>query len=400
MSQTTPTDSPDQDTVSLAPPASPSDAVLPLALGTILLDRYTIVELLAGDSRANVYRVADMQRCPVCNVENDGSAVTCGFCGNPLPSPATRRIIQQPAPENIGLLPPASFLVDGHVYTVVRDSESAAGVVPRAMHITFGYQTDPGVQRGATGDPNQDALFVLQLASQNAASAPSINLAIVADGIGGAQAGQEASRIAVQTIFSELNAGLIVPLWDGVALNDVQIRAILQQSINNANSHLIEWANANAWQSGTTVTLVLVLDARAYIVNIGDSRTYFARSGELTQITRDHSFIARLIANGAVAAQDIYTHPQRNLILKSLGDPTGYEMDIFPETEQGMKLEAGDRFLLCSDGLWEMVRDPEIADVLLHTRDPQLACAQLVNLANLGGGADNITVIVVGIDSL
>lgn len=400
MSQTLPPDSASQATSPTFPPTSHPDVILPLVLGTILLDRYTVVELLVSDARANVYRVADMQRCRVCGVDNDGGAVTCGFCGAVLPPPHTRRIIEQRAPENSPTLPPASFLIEGHVYTLVRDTDLAPNAVPPGLHLTFGYQTDPGVQRGATGDPNQDTLFVLQLASQSAANAPSIGLAIIADGIGGAQAGQEASRLAIQTIFTELNAELLVSVWNGIVLDDDQIRAALQQAVTSANTRLIAWAKENTWQSGTTLTLVLVLDHRAYIVNVGDSRTYLARGDTLTQITRDHSFVARLVADGSVAAADIYTHPQRNIILKSLGDPSGYDLDIFPQAHEGLELQAGDRFLLCSDGLWEMVRDPDIAAVLEQTRDPQLACAQLIQLANLGGGADNITVIVVGVDSV
>lgn len=400
MSQTQPPEPATQDTAPIAPTTPPPAAILPLVLGTTLLDRYTVVELLLSDERANVYRVADAQRCAVCGVDNDGAAETCGFCSSALPPPATRRVIEQRAPDNASILPPASFLLQGHIYTVVRDSDTAASGIPHGLHLTFGYQTDPGVRRGATGDPNQDALCVFQLAFQSAASAPSMGIAIVADGIGGAEAGQEASRIAVQSIFGELNAELFAPAWNGAHFDDALIRALLNQSVHNANTRLIEWAQKNAWQSGTTLTLVLVIYNCAYVVNVGDSRTYFLRNETLTQITRDHSFVARLVANGSVAADDIYTHPQRNLILKSLGDPSGYDIDIFPEKDDGIELQAGDRFLLCSDGLWEMVRDPDIADVLIHTREPQFACAQLVNLANLGGGADNISVIVLGIDTL
>ena len=394
MSQRTPS-----ETISQASAPDGADFVKPLALGTLVLDRYTVLALLSSEPHANIYRVAEGQSCLVCHVENDGGAESCGFCGTPLPPALTRCMVEQRAPENGVAFPSASYLLDGKLYSFVRDTDQLMKASPM-MRLTFGYCTDPGVQRGAMGDPNQDALGILHLTAQNAEGAPSIGLAIVADGIGGAQAGQEASRLAVQTITRELNTELVIPLWNQTELSDDEIRLALTQAIANANSALIDWANRNSWQSGTTLTLALIVNQRIFVANLGDSRTYLVRNGKPEQITRDHSYIAQLIANGTITAEDAYNHPQRNLILKSLGDPTGYDIDLFPSEGAAYELSAGDQLLLCSDGLWEMVREPDMAQVLTEVNDPQAASMEFAALANSAGGMDNITVVIVRVDSL
>lgn len=378
---------------------SPQDTLLPLAVGTLLLDRYTVTAVLSANGRANVYRVTAMQRCGVCNVENDGSAETCGYCGTALPPAPTRRVVEQLAPADPAQLPPASFMHDGSIFSFVRDSDQDIIVPALTWHVRCAGQTDPGVKRGAAGEPNQDALGFFQLSAQNAEGAFSVGLFMVADGIGGAQAGQEASRLALQMLYNELHTELIAPLWNQGAPADDAIRSTIRQAIAKTNTSVMQWANANALQSGTTLTLALMIGERAYVANLGDSRTYLARRGALEQITADHSYIAQLIANGSVSADEAYNHPRRNIILKSLGDPTGYQADIFPLDGGALELEEGDRLLLCSDGLWEMVREHEIAQVLTDHPDPQAACAQLVGLANLAGGLDNISVILVALDS-
>jgi serine/threonine protein phosphatase PrpC len=119
------------------------------------------------------------------------------------------------------------------------------------------------------------------------------------------------------------------------------------------------------------------------------------RNGELSQITRDHSMIAKLVEQGLLPPDAVYTHEQKGVIYRSLGDRSNLEVDIFQ-----LELEVGDRLLLCSDGLWDMVRDPYIEDTLLQYYDPQQACEHLVESANLAGGEDNISVVVVDIQSL
>jgi protein phosphatase len=139
------------------------------------------------------------------------------------------------------------------------------------------------------------------------------------------------------------------------------------------------------------VTAAFVQDGTAYVANIGDSRTYLFRNGDLTPLTKDHSLVARLVEAKQIEPEDIYTHPQRNLIYRSLG--AGHKTvdpDVFHEG-----LQPGDILLLCSDGLWEMVHDSDLARVLREQHEPQKACDILIDLANDNGGEDNITAVIV-----
>ena len=141
---------------------------------------------------------------------------------------------------------------------------------------------------------------------------------------------------------------------------------------------------------GTTLTAALVIGSKSYVVNVGDSRTYMYRRGKgLSQITRDHSLVARLVASGLITSDDIYTHPERNLVERGLGDRRSVEVDCFT-----VDLLARDWLLLCSDGLWEMVRDPEIERIMKKEGDPSQMSDLLVQAALKGGGVDNVSVIV------
>ena len=145
------------------------------------------------------------------------------------------------------------------------------------------------------------------------------------------------------------------------------------------------------------MTGALIVDSTAYVANVGDSRTYVYRESEgLKKITNDHSVVASLVEAGIIKPDDIYTHPKRNQIYRSLGEKPALEVDTFV-----VPLLPGDKLLLCSDGLWDMVRDPDIQQLMQHAEaDPSLLVNDLIEAAFNGGGEDNVSVILVYIHEL
>jgi PPM family protein phosphatase len=170
----------------------------------------------------------------------------------------------------------------------------------------------------------------------------------------------------------------------------------LREAVEHSSEVIVRYGrdHSDARGLGSTLTAVLVVDGQAYIANVGDSRTYLLREGELHRITRDHSLVARLVEAHQIEPDEVYDHPNRNLIYRSLGaGKADVEVDLFTET-----LRAGDLLLLCSDGLWEMVRDPELLSILTEVRDLEQACELLIQRANDNGGEDNITAVLVRCD--
>ena len=265
--------------------------------------------------------------------------------------------------------------------------------------------TDLGQQR----DLNEDRVWSqVCTSSEGKLSA----LLIVCDGMGGYLGGEHASFWAVEAIKQQLSnyfttkdpratihlstAELEANPPDNQAtakgMGD-ELEARLQASIEKANQVVYQYAREKpkkAANSGTTVTLAFVQGSLALIANVGDSRTYLLRDHELRQVSVDHSLVASLVANGQIKPEEIYTHPQRNVIFRALGQKQRVQVDVFRE-----RLEPGDILLLCSDGFWEMVQDPKLIVRLIEkAEDPKQACQTLIDAANAAGGEDNISVVV------
>jgi serine/threonine protein phosphatase PrpC len=164
----------------------------------------------------------------------------------------------------------------------------------------------------------------------------------------------------------------------------------LAEAVVRANRVVYDARIAKVNDMSTTVTLALVINGLAHIANVGDSRTYLWNAAGLRPLTKDHSLVQRLVDDGQMNRDEVYSHPQRNLIYKSIGDRPDVQPDIYRHS-----LAPDDRLILCSDGLWEMVHDDGIEEVLLSEPDPQRASDRLVANANLAGGDDNISVIIV-----
>ncbi len=293
-----------------------------------------------------------------------------------------------------------------------------------ALRLIAASKTDVGKQR----EQNEDACYYQIVEDDRQAS----GLFIVADGMGGYHAGEVASRIAVETIRDTLQPMLgptssrpTVPLnrdssrkrgkrksitngsaaataeseSDGQVTQELgeslaveHYAGLLQDAIRKSSQHVVEYGQEHeeAQGLGSTVTAALVVEGLAFIANVGDSRTYLLRDGQLKRITHDHSLVERLVEAGQIGREDVYDHPSRNLIYRSLGaGKAEVDVDVFTEN-----LRPGDALLLCSDGLWEMVRDPQMLNILNEVQDPGEACDLLIQRANENGGEDNITAVL------
>jgi serine/threonine protein phosphatase PrpC len=209
-------------------------------------------------------------------------------------------------------------------------------------------------------------------------------VAAVADGMGGHSAGEVASAIAIEELAALGERGP----WE----NETAATDDLKQAILRANRRIRGMAASDRKLNGMGTTLVALLQDgdMVHVANVGDSRGYLLRQSELSQVTVDHSLVQELVDDGRLSPEDAERHPQRSVITRALGIDPEVEFDLFT-----YKLQVGDRLLLCSDGLSDVVETTQIRNVLLRVRSPQKAARQLITVANEQGGPDNITVIVV-----
>ncbi|MBE7036699.1 MAG: Stp1/IreP family PP2C-type Ser/Thr phosphatase [Ruminococcaceae bacterium] len=209
---------------------------------------------------------------------------------------------------------------------------------------------------------------------------------IVADGMGGHQAGEVASSMAIAQISDTISQGFMAEM----ASSD--IKELLVQAIKKANSVVYEKGQSEegCWGMGTTVTMCFVIGERAFIANVGDSRAYLLRNGLLHQITVDHSLVQELLQKGQITEEEAANHPQKNVITRALGTDSGVEIDLYEFT-----LCDGDMMLLCTDGLSNMLSNETLTRLLQEKNSSLYAVAEkLVMAANEAGGYDNITAVV------
>ena len=258
------------------------------------------------------------------------------------------------------------------------------------LSILAAGQTDRGNRR-----PENEDSILYEISADG-----TTGLFAVADGMGGQRAGEVASAITIATLREELLPLLAnpepAPNGEGAAARETQpMTEQIRAAIGRCNERILQHADEHPETRGlgSTLTLVFVKGRLAVIGNIGDSRTYRVRSGGIESLTKDHSVVAQLAAIGRIQPDDIYSHPYRGYIYKALGTDSEAQPDIFTE-----RLQSGDTLLLCSDGLWEMVRNDGICRAVDEARTPQDAATRLVELANGNGGDDNISAIVVRIE--
>ena len=361
-------------------------------------------------------------RCPQCDQVVPAGATFCTYCGTllvasalggykhlkmpPSSSPATSST--QPATSSVSapqrILPPT---LPSPAYSMndeptgqmslgqpgsgqadaaqAGSSDEGQPLIGRALSLAVGAFSHPGIIRQYK--PNEDSLFAAQGMRSHSSQPQPFGLFIAADGMGGHVHGQEASRLGIQTMVDR-----ILPTVCGRSeLHEADFRQLLIDGVQAANQAIHQRNKEQFMEMGTTITAALVVDRTAIVANVGDSRTYLYRESEgLRKVTKDHSLVAYLVENGIIQAEDIYIHPQRNQIYRSLGIKPVIQVDVFTE-----QLQPKDTLLLCSDGLWEMVRDPLIQQILRQGTNPSRMGQALIDAALEGGGADNISAIVV-----
>ena len=253
---------------------------------------------------------------------------------------------------------------------------------------------------GRTREHNEDAFLVAELASGNSSLDDRLEhhvatdhgtLFMVADGMGGAAAGEIASAMAVETVLDELRTR-----WVSSDRTDPEsFAAALKIATDVANSRIHRMAAEQPEYRGmgTTATIAGLLGDTLYVAQVGDSRAYLVRDGKARQITKDQSLMQRLIDAGEITEEEAEHSERRNIILQALGPEPSVRTEI---THQ--QIRKGDTLVLCSDGLSGLVRPDEIARIVTEERDLKIACKRLIDRANHNGGPDNITVVIARFD--
>ncbi|HLZ81836.1 MAG TPA: protein phosphatase 2C domain-containing protein, partial [Ktedonobacteraceae bacterium] len=358
--------------------------------------------------------------CPNCGQTVLASDIFCSQCRTPLALPDAglnvgptkpQEPAQVPGPtsESQSTLTPSSSIYDqptkeilpGELSNGHEDMEKTAPYTAEEMamnmpvsvdryvgpnmSLVVGTRSNPGIKR--QHKPNEDSLFAAQGERVLNSNTQQFGLFVVADGMGGHANGQDASRLAIQTV-----SDVVLPkISSSEPLNDDALVQILIDGVQHANQAVHQRNMEQRADMGTTITAALIVGATAYVANVGDSRTYLYRKPTgLQKITNDHSVVASLVEAGIIQPDDIYTHPKRNQIYRSLGEKPVVDVDWFK-----VSLRPEDKLLLCSDGLWDMVRDPAIEQILNTVPDPSQTGNALIKAALEGGGEDNVSVIVV-----
>ncbi|MBI3362356.1 MAG: serine/threonine-protein phosphatase, partial [Chloroflexi bacterium] len=239
---------------------------------------------------------------------------------------------------------------------------------------------------------NEDSLMVMESVRMHESTARPFGLFVVADGMGGQQSGEVASRIALDAIARRAQVDLFSAVGGGApGATAARSAAWITTAAEAAHRAVAERREAAHSDMGSTLVMALVDGVAATVTSIGDSRAYLVEaSGEIVQLTTDDSLVQRLVDSNQITADEARQHPKRSVILRALGAGAFQPPDVITR-----ELFLGDRLVLCSDGLSSMLDDLMMAQIVTGSASPQEACARLIEAANASGGEDNVSVIVV-----
>lgn len=250
------------------------------------------------------------------------------------------------------------------------------------------FQVGHAQSVGLVRTHNEDALVALTGTLAAAGNAADFGLFLVADGMGGHSQGERASAIAAQSVARVIGAhvfsGLMEETLDGTETEEFE--RLMETALRNCNTNVAAAVPAG----GTTVTAALLVGGHAIVGHVGDSRAYLIEANDLSQLTADHSLVQRLQDLGEITAVQAESHPQRNVLLRAVGQGDGLQMDVTAHA-----VRSGARLLLCSDGLWGLLDDAQMREIISRSVDVQSACEHLVEAGNRAGGPDNITAFLV-----
>jgi protein phosphatase len=260
-----------------------------------------------------------------------------------------------------------------------------ATAVEPSLDLRSGRRSDPGRRRSH----NEDSLLALERTCIRRSVCHPLGLYAIADGMGGHAAGDVASGLIVESLGRQAAAGLFTPPEDEQQ-GQADWAAWLAAAIQAANLALIERRRQAENDMGSTLVAALVEGSTAHIAHVGDSRAYLVNPAGIQRLTSDHSLVQRLVDARQITEEQARLHPQRNVVYRTMGVNSDLEVD----TRQ-VRLAPGDRLLLCSDGLSTMVEDAGLHEIVQGAASPQAACEALIQAANLAGGTDNISAVVV-----
>jgi serine/threonine protein phosphatase PrpC len=257
-----------------------------------------------------------------------------------------------------------------------------AGLSPLNLDYHVGKRTHQGKKR----EGNEDSLLCLNISSVQQGLSQPVGLFVIADGMGGHARGDLASSLTVQTILQKATS----ELTSFNKFSKEEYISWLKQTVQAANQAVYGARKKEDSDMGSTLVCAFLIGNHAYLAHLGDSRVYLLRDKSIHQLSIDHSLVQQLVSNGQISPDEARLHPQRNVILRCLGEKPKVEVDVYTQD-----LMPGDRLLLCSDGLSGMLDDRQIQIITQQSPSPQIACDYLVDSANLAGGFDNISIILV-----
>lgn len=255
---------------------------------------------------------------------------------------------------------------------------------PASYTHDVGALSDVGMARQL----NEDSFVTLALTRNNRSINQPMGIYVVADGMGGHEGGEVASGLVTQVMVQTAVSDLLAPMTSQQPSPD--LAQWLIQAVQMANTAVFQHAQTAQSDMGTTIIAALIVGTTAHVAHVGDSRAYLINQGGIQPITTDHSLVERYIAAGQLTPEEARHHPQANIVYRTVGEKAAVEVDM-----QQITLEFGDHILLCSDGLTGMITDETIAHIVMRAVSPQAACHTLIEAANLAGGDDNITAVLI-----